>query len=232
MRCRLCKTNKIKYDNLKICYECSKDRLIIKSEAKKEYGLSDKDMINIVYDIKKLGFGRKCNLYLIDDVEKVAIEKHGSKNNYKENSKKKKILKEEKQKIKENHIKRREKEIKDYLKEVGLKYRNDSKLIYQYTTDINDELGLTKEYVRDTMLEMDFYYNHTNYSDRLRTNRQIEKDDLFDQEYWLYDTYNDEDEERVRNKTKREVYKKYIKKYKNDKDKMILIPICIHKKYR
>lgn len=227
MNCRLCEKNKIKYDKLKLCNVCSKDKLIIKTNAKNEYALSDKDMSNIEHNVVKLGFGRKCNLYFIGDVEDYAINKYGSKDAYKEKVKRKQELKESRERKKENLKNNKMIEMKECLKEVGLAYRHDSELIEQY---INGKGEYSKEDIRYILLEMNFYYKHTNYSEKLKINRQKAKNDEFGKEYWMYKYWNDENEDDVREDTKEEVLKEFIKANKNKKDKMILIPMIMNKK--
>jgi hypothetical protein len=227
MNCRICKENKYKYVNLKLCFECSKNNLIIKTDSKKRFSLSDKDMENLKYDIKRTGLGRKCNLYYIKDVENYAIKKYGSKESYEKSVKTKLDRKKAKLKLKANKIEERTKELKKCLKKANLKFREDSILINQY---INDSGELTISEIIDILTEMQFYYKNTDYSNILKKDRQKKKELMFGNEYWLYKEWSEDDEEELRDETKDKVLNDFIEKNKNNKDEMSKIPFVLLKK--
>ena len=101
------------------------------------------------------------------------------------------------------------------LKENNLEFREDSGLYKQYINEERDDL----EFIINTMIEMDFYMNHTMY-------KQILKKDKFEAKREDKE-WNDDKEEAIRQKSKQKAIKNYIFKHKKNPENINKIPQSI-----
>ncbi len=169
--CFICDEKMRKTCDLAICGNCSMEMLISKTGAKKIYKLTDDDLENLDFITRKNQYtSRKdITLYFIKDVRLMAINKkfgavYPSKEIYEECVKE--ILDEYETK-QENKIPRediKKSKLKQALRKVGLKIRDDSYYCNQY---IHHNKFKLKEVV-DMMVSMDFFMNKTKYSDILQ----------------------------------------------------------------
>ena len=86
----------------------------------------------------------------------------------------------------------RKKELIKKLEENGLRLRNDSELCRKFINGVGDLM-----YVVNTMVEMDWYYNHTNYSGILQ--RKYSRNNYYDY-YDKYSKYYDDSDDESYNK--------------------------------
>jgi hypothetical protein len=213
--CDNCNYNNDDINNAEIdvCRECKKINPSIfttKTNAINDYALTAKDLKDIRHNQYKKIF--KTNLYLIQDIEHLAIEKHGSLEealklvNEKKDKKQNRLIK------KEQVQNERKKELSNYLRKNNVKYREDSQLCEEYIKK-GDKSGFTKEYIGEMLKEMDFFYNHTNYSCLLKSKRRDEIDEY--REYGHYHRWTDEDEDDLREIVKKKALKEYLKTHDN-----------------
>lgn len=202
--------NNIYRNSLKLCMACYNARpghLVTKTDANKMYILY-KELDNVRHIVYKNTYN--TYLYLIKDMEHLAIKKHGSlkaleeKINLKE-QKAKRIIRQKQKDMVDRHN-----QLNDYLLGLGLPgIRTDSTLCNNYV-EKGENSGYTMQQIGDIMREMKFYHECTNYSSRLTTMRQEEINDLRYCQGGYY-RWTDEDEEELRNTVKRLVLYDYMK---------------------
>jgi hypothetical protein len=117
-------------------------------------------------------------------------------------------------------------ELNEHLKSLGLPgIRQDSQLCERYIRK-GEKGGYTKEKIGDIMVEMNFLYTHTDYSNILTNDRQNRISNIrgYDDYYW-----DSDDEDHLREKTKRTALYKYVKeKCKSEEDINSNIPTILH----
>ena len=227
--CDLCtySSNLIYSNNLEICktcYSAKQPNLITKTDAKKEFPISDKDIDGVrhITYIKKY----TINLFLIKDIEFIATKKFGSVEAYKKKQNDKKINKEKR----ENETIKKKEYNKDYLdkylKSIGLPGIRDDSTLCQLYIDQGERSGYTVEKIGKIMSEMNFFYTKTNYYTTLNKLRQSHFDDARDCGYYL--RWTQEDEEDIRDIAKNSALKDYITRNKDNIHKIILeIPFSL-----
>jgi hypothetical protein len=169
-------------------------------------------------------------LFLVKDIENVCIQKYGSKEAYQKIMNDKLTKKKEKQ---DRIVKSKEawrKELNHYLKSIGLNgVRSDSSLCDNYINH-GPKSGFTKEEIGEIMLEMKFYYDHTNYRNILHTMRREEIADMRD--YGGYYVWTDADEEELRDDAKLKALYDYVSENFDDTHKCIIeIPLSLKSEY-
>lgn len=212
--CDLCyyDNNEIHNDNLNVCKDCYRSddgNLLTKTDAMKNYALNNNDLNNV----RHISYSKRyytVYLYLIKDLEFIAITKYGSIEGL-ENKLEQKALRSKKLKITKKTLReQRTQDLDIYLKSLGLSgIRGDSTLCQKYI----DGNKITKEYVGTIMIEMQFYYDHTNYSNYI---------DYYIEQEREYKGYYDIDE--VRDSAKSKALKNYLKENKDNPDKLKLVP--------
>lgn len=204
--------------NLYVCKQCFNQdakKLITKTDAIKEYALSADDLEDVRNINYKNAYRSITFLYLRSDIKRIAIEKYGSEEKLNEKIKSKNKRSDENKKIKEETVTKNREKLKNYFDQIGLKIRSDSKLCENYIK-YGDKCGMTVEKIGQIMKEMEFFYNYTDYPNILKKNR-YDSDD------------SDDDEETLRDDSKEEAIKKYIKENFSDTHKLMeTIPLSLH----
>ena len=167
-------------NQLKLCKECrsyDSNKLMSKSAAKLEYLLTDKDFASLKSAQCKNSYNRSImtNLYLVTDLKRAATKKHGGLKKLKaiKKEREKKRLKKKKLAIELRQFRR--KELNDHLVSIGVGgIRPDSVLCQNYL-DQGDRCGYTIKQIGDILLEMGFYYKHTDYHSILLNLRQKDR---------------------------------------------------------
>lgn len=221
--CDSCEYNKdyIYNNELELCKKCrdiKSNKLITKTNSKKQYFLNNKDIENVRH-ISYKGI-HETYLYLLNDMENISINKWGSEKIIKE----KLNQKEEKLNKKKQDKDFRKKELLEHLREIGLNnIRKDSSLCQDYI-EKGENSGFDKYQIGEIMKEMKFYYEQTNYKKLLREQRYFEKKQFFD---YYYD-WTDEDEEDLRKQVKILALNKYVEiNYMNHHKMENEIPISL-----
>jgi len=211
-------------NRLNLCKKChlnKENKLITKTNAKKEYMLNDKDIEKLRYITRRNSFrhGINTTLYLVKEIEKISDEKYGNKEKRENIRYEKNQKKEQKEKQKECHKENRRKNIDNYLKNIGLSgIRSDSMLCENYI-----EKGEKSRYniieIGIIMKEMDFYYSVTEYPMILSKMRREQR-----KEYEYSPFHIEEYEEILRREAKSKALKKFIDLYYKNIEKMELVP--------
>lgn len=138
------------------------EELISKTGLKIEFGLTDKDIkeLELVKTARnRMKSGYDILLYSKDQARKLTIEKYGSvEARLSEKTQRSQKVKN----TKTNRIQTRTTELTDELNKRGLQLRSDSRLCDGY---INGNKNFSLKYVVDTMEEMAWYFNFTDYED-------------------------------------------------------------------
>ena len=175
--CEACNTNEgILNNDLIICEACmiqSSMKLITEANVIEKFVLTPDDFNGMR---SAIGWSNNnnamCNLYIRDDIEKLAIQKHGGSNGIS-----KKIV--DRESIRNNIVYQQNKIIENrrikldnHLLNIGLNgLRNDSVICQEYI-DKGDKSGYTVESIGNIMLEMEFYFTKTNYRSELKKTRK------------------------------------------------------------
>jgi len=205
LKCQKKFTNKHK---IAVCKSCLYEIGIIKTNAKKIYGLKDADLADIDYYPYKNGYARgETHLYFLKEIRLKAIEKRFNIINptidvyansvmmLLEEAKNRSIeSKQRGEKIKatkERKRKERRKQLKDALAKKNLQIRDDSYYCQQFL----DGHQFTLAEVVDMMEQMDFFATRTKYFSLLKKGRNQDRED---RQYYCYeerrmmDEYNKE----------------------------------------
>jgi len=215
--------------------------MITKTDAMNKYVLKANDLTNVRHLSRNNQYRKTTYLYLIKDIEHIAVQKHGSVEKMTENMNEKVIKAKKKmedkqkeyQKVLDDQNDRKEK-LSKYLIDIGFgSLRQDSKLCWQYIYQGEDS-GYTIEGIGNTLLEMKFLHTYTNYAKELKETRQKELDVLHDVKTYYF--WTDDDEEDLRQRIKKECLRKYVEKnFKNFDQAIKEIPKTIqglaHKYY-
>lgn len=186
-------------------------KLINRKECINIYGISENEL-DIIYGNKiHRNFNQKTFIYNMVNVMELSYKKYGDYDNYIKIKK----LKELEQKIYQENI---EKEINNrklmlisMLKKHNLQLRNDSLLCYNY---IQNNIGDPEEIVK-IMVEMDFYFKHTDYSNVISsfTSNYIDY-----RKHYIYDDYgyfdinlSQNEKNNLSEQAKKEALKKWCK---------------------
>jgi len=207
MKCKACNINEGFMNNtLLVCSECLKPssfKMITKTNALEKYALTAKDLDGLRHAKGWSHYHNiTCNLYIIEDIEQVAVNKYGSVEEVfqklEQRNKKRMETKKRQEDIKLN----RRLELHKHLIEVGLSGIRDDSILCQNYVEKGEMGGYTIEEISRIMLEMEFYYKKTNYRNVLRTVRN----------YMRHKSNLDYDEEYIREKAKIKSLKEYIRK--------------------
>jgi hypothetical protein len=212
----------INNDDLEICTTCKNiipTKLITKTDAIKNYVLNNNDLDGVRHISYRTMY--TTYLYLIEDVEYVAIKKHGSIDKLNDKICKKKELVIARKRNKDNLISLRKKELTEYLNSINVELRTDSVLCSNYI-EKGEKSGFTPQQIGDILKEMDFYFNCTNYKTMLPTYRRQLQNSYYYNDYYNYNRWTDKDEERLRSKVKDIAMCEYIKQNFLDTHKIIL----------
>ncbi len=221
--CDNCNYNKddINSANLSVCKECFKKNpsvLITQTNACDTYAINKKDLDNVRRIEYKGTY--KTYLFLIDDVENIAINKYGSIKACEKEISNRLTRKKEKLDSKIKSRKMREEELNKYLKSICLPgIRSDSVLCANYI-ERGEKAGFTKEEIGKIMYEMKFYYELTDYSSILYDLRGEEIRDM--RGYYGYYVWTHDDEEEVRERAKSKALYEYVIENFDDYHKCIL----------
>lgn len=196
----------------KICRKSNPNKLITKSNASKEYILTSPDFDNVRH-IEYRGV-YTTYLYLIKDIEFIAIKKHGSLESVQNKIK----LKEEKINNRQEELLRKKefnkKHLDDYLKSIGLAGILEDSYLCQEYIEKGDHCKFSLNEIGVVLKEMNFFYNYTDYAKLLKNGRK----ELI-QEIRSYDRYrfwNSSDEEELRIEIKDKALRDYmLKNYTN-----------------
>jgi len=173
--CDLCEydIDLINNESLELCSTCSSresENLLTKTESIKEYLLSSNDLEDVRKIEYKNAYKTKSYLYLKPDIEHLAIIKHDSLDNMKHKKDEKNLKSIQRKNKKLLSEQQRKNELDGYLKSIGLNgFRNDSVLCDEY---LKNRTNLSKEEIGIILIEMNFYYTHTDYAQELYDNRQ------------------------------------------------------------
>lgn len=166
MSCKICKESINAINNIIYCGECAKPtsfKLITKTDAMNNYSLTSSDLKKATYG--KADGHLNSHLYLIDDVEKIAIEKYGGRKNALEIIDNKKKQKEYIYKNKHKEKLERKSELDKYFisLEVDVDITNCD-IYYEYIRSgtINGKKVSLNE-AGDIILKKNFYNYKTNY---------------------------------------------------------------------
>ncbi|ARF12128.1 hypothetical protein Klosneuvirus_3_263 [Klosneuvirus KNV1] len=244
--CDLCNYNSNNINNAVLtvcnnCYSADNHNMITKTDAMNKYVLKANDLTNVRHLSRNNQYRKTTYLYLIKDIEHIAVQKHGSVEKMTENMNEKVIKAKKKmedkqkeyQKVLDDQNDRKEK-LSKYLIDIGFgSLRQDSKLCWQYIYQGEDS-GYTIEGIGNTLLEMKFLHTYTNYAKELKETRQKELDVLHDVKTYYF--WTDDDEEDLRQRIKKECLRKYVEKnFKNFDQAIKEIPKTIqglaHKYY-
>ncbi len=173
MKCKVCIKNKgVSNNGLVICEEClspASMKLITKTHAQRRYVLSAKDLQGVRHALGwSNGHNLASSLYVIDDVEKVAIQKYGSYENVIKKIKERDNRKNDIEKRNKDIKTSRRKQLNKYLIDIGLNGIRDDSIICQEYIDNGSKSDYTLEKIGDIMLEMEFYNTITDYQNQLR----------------------------------------------------------------
>lgn len=167
MKCVACKDNNGNQNNtLVICDNClnlPSLNLIMKTDAYSKYALNKNDLSSLNFAKTKINDNTFFSiLYLIDDIEKAAIAKYGSRKNVIDKIKNRKIIKNEKKKRENDNKELRWSELNKHLIKLGLSRikKNDSILCQDYIMNDNK---YTIEQIGEMLIEMEFFNTKTNY---------------------------------------------------------------------
>jgi len=205
-------------EKITTCIECKKS-FITTTDALQQYALTRKDLTDVRHNTHK--FTYKTNLFLIKDIEQIAIGKHGSLANVQTCLRNKQLKKEARLVKKEASKVTRKQQLIKHFRTVGAKYRQDSVLCENY---INGSKKYTKEELADIAKEMEFFYDHTSYSATLNMERYEQRG--FARSCGDF-RWTDGDEECLRNEAKRQALEEYIE----SGDNKALIPRSLVNKY-
>jgi hypothetical protein len=163
-------------NTLVICDKCTNPnsmKLVPKTAAMERYVLTSADLqgVQCAYGWQNGPTNITSTLYLIDDVEKIAINKYGSREDaikkIKERDNKRHDVAKRKSDVKDI----RRKELNKYLVSLGVGgVREDSVMCQQYI-EMGNQSGYTPQLIGDAYLEMNFFYTHTDYQTRLKAVR-------------------------------------------------------------
>ena len=161
MNCKACNVNRgILNNTLIICYECVKPsslKMITKTNALEKYVLTTKDLDGISHAKGWSSYNNlTCNLYLINDIEKVSIEKYGSIENVKNKINNRDTKRFDIKKRQENIKLNRRLELHTHLINVGLSGIRDDSILCQNYVEKGDSGGHTINDISRIMLEMEF----------------------------------------------------------------------------
>lgn len=182
---------------------------VCKTDAKKEYGLTDKDFDNLEYSEKRhRAYKVIMRLYLKIDVLDVATKKHGSYDNYISQKMKKETETQKRRTmiIVEQNNRRRLMETR--LQEHGLRIREDSVLCSDFIESNRGDI----EKVVETMVEMDFYFKYTPYPDEYSK----ERDNYFYTDHngrTIYRTLTENERHDISMNAKRKALNKWCARY-------------------
>lgn len=217
LKCKGCSNKKgILNNNLVICDNCLNPqsmKVISKTMAMERYVLSSNDLQNVRY---ALGWQNGPSnitsiLYLIDDIEKIAIKKYGSREHAIKRIKERDNRRHEVSK-KKNDIKlERKYELNKYLVSLGVGGIKDDSIMCQQYIENGTQSGYTIEEIGNIFLEMNFFYLHTDYQKKLKEVRnefKLNMGKMFE-------------EEEVSDETKERCLYEYVKKNYLNHHKMI-----------
>jgi len=193
-------------------------KLMSKQRAMETYALTANDLATLRSARGKNPYSRQMYtvLYLIDDVEEKAIEKHGSKEKILKKIGEREARKNEKYEKKKADKSRRRAELSAQMYKLGLGLiRSDSVLCNDYI-EKGPECGFTVDEICQILKEMDFYYKHTDYRNHLRQVRADNRE--------LYG-WHCTDENEVRDEAKEVALREFVKKnYRNHHAMVLALP--------
>ncbi len=175
MKCKGCGgSNGVMNNTLIICNEClnpSSWKVMSKTIIMEKYALNKKDLIGVQYATGWIaGSNISRHLYLIDDVEAVAIRKYGSRQNVMKRLSKRKNKREYKIKRKNEIEHMRKITLHKYLINLGLDgFKDDNDLCLNYVKTGEP----SKEKIATELIEMDFFHKKTIYESALKSNRKL-----------------------------------------------------------
>lgn len=219
MDCDICctKSRVSIYNDLALCNSCFNDKgkLIVKTTAMKQYLLSEGDLKKLKYATKyNRLFNVDMKLYIVDDVEKLALEKHESMENIEKKKQERKSIRDEKRNRETQVKKNRRDELDKHLKILGLDgVREDSKLCHEYI-EFGDKSGYNIEDISRIMSEMKFFCEMTNY-------RNILKDLRNDYKCGIGKAYNENDEANVKDQAKDLALEEFVANNKKNYHKIV-----------
>lgn len=223
--CDLCNYNAANINNaiLTLCNNCynhdpEKYNLITQTNALNKYMIKKSDLTNVRHIAQNNRYHKLTYLYLIKDIEHLAIQKHGSIEIMNEKiNKKVKGVKDKFQMVLDN-IEERKKKLSEYLIKIGFgEMRNDSVLCNNYIYAEKSEYDLVT--IGNILLEMKFLHIHTNYAKELRKIRFKEIEIIKEIGHYAY--WNDEDEENLRKRVKTNSIRQYVETNYKDMNKVM-----------
>ena len=135
---------------------------ITKTEAKQDFRLNDKDLTKLPCSERRNPYYRcapPMKIYYVRDIVTAAKEKHGSKRLMDEKVAKRKEASNKRRRTIEAVKQKRYDELVNKLGQHGLPLREDSRLCEEYI-----ERGVGNiDHIVETMIEMNFYFQHTDY---------------------------------------------------------------------
>lgn len=166
MSCELCKKNIKRNNNIIYCEDCANPlsfKLITKTDAMNNYSLTSSDLKKATYGNAE-GY-QNSHLYLIDDIEDIAIKKYGSRKNALEVIDNKKKRKESVYKNKHKAKLIRKSELDKYFigSDIDIDIINCD-IYYEYIQKGTiDNKIISVNDAGDIILKKNFYNNYTNY---------------------------------------------------------------------
>lgn len=161
--------------NLQERFQAENVKKYTKTDAKKIFGLTEKDLENVLHETKCNPYYKKApamKLYCRKDLVVVAQLKHGTKRLLSECQKKKQDTAAKRRRTIDTARQMRYNRLSGELAKHGLVVRDDSRLCEDYVKKGRGKL----DYVVETMVEMNFYFTHTNYQQHYNHIWRIEKE--------------------------------------------------------
>jgi hypothetical protein len=183
-----------------------KEKKITKTNIKKLYMLNEDDYSHLECDIGTTIYGTPYYLFNLKDIQDIAYNKFGSKEEFEkklaikqEKSEKLKKKNQQRKQDKLNIIATRKQKLLNAFKEFNLEYRSDSVLCNNYI-EKGDEGGKTLDEIIIIMREMKFLYEKTNYRNNIKKTKYRKSIN---------------DEEIIRDLVKKESCEEYLSKTKD-----------------
>lgn len=206
------------------CFRSIPSKLITKTNAIKDYPITEKDVKNIRHLVYKTTY--TTYLYSIEDIEYYCIKKYKSRKGFRKQQAIKVKRKEDRKKELEDRRNTNRDILNKYLQSIGLMgVREDSELCKVYI-ERADKSGYSLEDIGSILKEMEFFHKYTDYNKTLRKERR--KARIKNREYGYHFNWNEEDEEELRIKVKKITLRNYLSKNLDDTQKIMLeIPLSL-----
>ena len=221
--------NSKKYENMS---NIESKELINRKKCINTYGLMENDLDTIYGNKKHRNFKQNDAIYKTVSVIELAYKKYGTYNNYiKIKAQKELEIKLNEERI-ENEIKNRRLTLINMLKKYNLPLRDDSVLCNSY---IYDNEGNPEEIVT-IMVEMNFYFSCTNYSNLIYnyTSNYVDNARSYSYGYYGHKSLSQYEKNMLSEDAKKDALKKWCEKKNNCIDALCdpKLPYSLHDKVK